>query len=88
VSPLRGGGRTWLTSVMSWFVGMQVKAGQRPPIPDSCIPAYRQLIEDCWAQHPGTYHVVLFLLVLFIKFFFVSIYGYEYYLLSYYYYYY
>lgn len=34
---------------------MQVKAGQRPPIPDSCIPAYRQLIEDCWAQHPGTY---------------------------------
>jgi serine/threonine protein kinase len=31
-----------------------VKAGRRPPIPDSCIPSYRQLIEECWAQDPST----------------------------------
>lgn len=31
-----------------------VKEGQRPPIPDSCIPSYKQLIEDCWASDPGT----------------------------------
>jgi hypothetical protein len=32
----------------------QVKEGQRPAIPDSCIPSYKQLIERCWAQVPGT----------------------------------
>jgi serine/threonine protein kinase len=31
-----------------------VLAGQRPPIPDDCPPAYRSLIEACWAQQPGT----------------------------------
>jgi serine/threonine protein kinase len=31
-----------------------VKAGKRPPIPSSCIPSYRQLIELCWAQDPRT----------------------------------
>jgi hypothetical protein len=31
-----------------------VKEGKRPPIPDSCIPSYRQLIEQCWAQDPST----------------------------------
>jgi serine/threonine protein kinase len=30
----------------------KVKAGERPPIPDDCIPAYRRLIEDCWAHDP------------------------------------
>ncbi|ELR12284.1 mitogen-activated protein kinase kinase kinase [Acanthamoeba castellanii str. Neff] len=29
-----------------------VKEGQRPAIPDSCIPSYKQLIERCWAQVP------------------------------------
>jgi len=30
-----------------------VKAGKRPLIPDDCIPSYRSLIEDCWAQDPS-----------------------------------
>jgi serine/threonine protein kinase len=30
----------------------KVKSGERPPIPDDCVPAYRRLIEDCWAQDP------------------------------------
>lgn len=31
----------------------KVKAGERPPIPESCIPPYKRLIEQCWAQDPG-----------------------------------
>jgi serine/threonine protein kinase len=31
----------------------KVLSGARPPIPDDCLPAYRRLIEDCWAQQPG-----------------------------------
>jgi serine/threonine protein kinase len=28
----------------------KVKAGERPPIPDDCLPPYAKLIEDCWAN--------------------------------------
>jgi serine/threonine protein kinase len=37
-----------------------VKAGERPPIPDDCTPAYRQLIEECWAPQPGTTFLTFF----------------------------
>lgn len=36
------------------LIRLQIKSGNRPPIPDTCIPAYRQLIERCWAQDPST----------------------------------
>ncbi len=26
----------------------RILTGERPPIPDDCVPAYRQLIEECW----------------------------------------
>jgi hypothetical protein len=26
----------------------RILTGERPPIPEDCVPAYRQLIEDCW----------------------------------------
>jgi serine/threonine protein kinase len=34
----------------------KVISGERPPIPASCPPSYRNLIEACWAQDPGTRH--------------------------------
>jgi hypothetical protein len=26
----------------------RILTGERPPIPDDCVPAYRQLVEECW----------------------------------------
>jgi len=34
---------------------VQIIGGERPVIPDDCPASYRDLIEACWAQDPGTH---------------------------------